>query len=191
MCRFIFFISLFCISNPKVFSQNVEQKMLWCLFSDIKKQNEYSLIKDKMKGASLVVNPINAKYEIKYSNRIDDNVMADFSKFSKEEQLKILSCKPYPISLKDTLVLVDSINFFSEGNISSEQGVIVVIRKQHQKACTKCMSLYAVGIRENYLIVTLYNKKQSKQLYSYHFDISNSNVKLQKTSIVDKKVTLE
>ena len=184
---------LFLGSYQKIYSQNVEQKVLELLYNDIKKQSEYCLIKEKMKGASLVADPISGEKEIKYSANIDAKIKADFEKFSKEEQVKILSCNNYPVSLKDTLIIIDTVGFFSEGNIAFNQRktVVNIVRKYPKQTCSNCMILFAVGIRHNSLIVTLNNKKQNKQLYNYYFDLSSSGIELKKISIIDNKVSLE
>lgn len=194
MRKFLFFILLFLSSYPKGFSQNIEQKVFELIFNDIQKQNEFCLFKEKMKETSLAVDPITGEMEIIYSSNIDDNIKAEFTKFNKKEQVKILSCNNYLIYLKDTLIIIDSIGFFPEGNITfnQEKTVVNIVRKYPKKNCTNCMSLFAVGLRHNSLIVTLNNKNQNKQLYNYYFDLScSSEIKLQKSSIIDNKVSLE
>lgn len=192
MRKITFFILLFLGSYQKIFSQNIEQKVLELLYNDIKKQSEYCLIKEKMAGTFFVIDPISGEKEIKYPANIDTKIKVNFEKFSKEEQIKILSCNNYPISLKDTLIIVDTIGFFSEGNIYFNQGeAVVIVRKHPKQTSSNCMILFAVGIRHNNLIVTLFNKNQNKHLYNYYFDLSSSNIKLQKTSIIDNKVSLE
>jgi hypothetical protein len=192
MRKITFFILLFLGSYQKVFSQNIEQQVLELLYNEIKKQSEYCLIKEKMIGTYLIADPISGENEIKYSANIDTKVKADFEKFSKEEQIKILSCNNYPIFLKGTLIIVDTIGFFSEGNIYfNQRETVVIVRKHPKQTSSNCMILFAVGTRHNNLIVTLNNKNENKQLYNYYFDLSNSNIKLQKSSIIDNKVSLE
>src|SRR5690625_1440605 len=111
---FILLLLLLLISYSKGFSQNIEQKVFELIFNDIQKQNKFCLLKKKMKETSLAVDPISGEMEIIYSANIDDNIKAEFAKFNKEEQIKILSCNTYPIYLKDTLIIIDSIGFFPE-----------------------------------------------------------------------------
>lgn len=193
MWKFLFFTLLFVGVSQKVFSQNIEQSILELLYNDIKKQNEYYSIKEKTNGVSLVSDPISGESEVKYSVNIDDKTKAEFAKFTKEEQIKILSCNSSLILLKDTLVIVDSIGFFPEGDIifSQKKSVVSIIRKNSDTTRSKSVVLFAVGVRGNNLIITLSKIKKSKQLYNYYLNLKGSEIKLQKTSVIENKVFLE
>lgn len=174
------------------YSQNVDRKVLKLLYDNIKKQNEYHLIKKKMKGISFVFDPVNGETEVRYSPEVGNETKESFSKFNKEEQIKILSTDTTPITLKDTLIIVDTLRFFPEGSFSfGQEQIVSIVRNYPIRTCVNCMSLYAVGIRENSLIITLINKATGKYFYNFYFDLSGSVITLQKTSAINNKRLME
>ena len=126
----LFSLSLLGIQQM-AFSQNVDRQILQLLYNNIKKQNEYSLIMEKLNGIYVLADPISGEEEIIYSENIDKKAKDDFKRFNKEEQIKIINSSTYPILLRDTLVIVDTLKIFSVGDVilNQQQSVISIVRK--------------------------------------------------------------
>lgn len=193
--RRLIFVLLFLLGVKHiVFGQNVEKVIFQYIYNDIKKQNEYLSIKKNLKGIFLLFDPITGEQEIKYSAEIDKKVKDSFVKFSIEDQINILSTnESLMMPLKDTLIIVDTLNFFSEGDIILNQEhyqFLKIIRTKPNKTCVNYVYLYAIGIRNNILKIALANE-ENKYLFIYHFYLSSSKILLQKTSIIEKRISFE
>lgn len=190
--KILFFILLSFSSSKKMFSQNTTNKICALLYNDIRKQTEYNLIKARMQGTILITDPIDGKQKFQYSTKVNESSKAEFEKFSKVEQLKILSGQISPILLKDTLTLIDSTGFFVESVMVLGQGrVVTILKNRPNRNCSNCLSLFAIGLRGNNLILTFQSKKFDKQLFNYYFELNNDSIKLQKSSVIDNKLLLE
>jgi hypothetical protein len=192
MKKTILLINLFAIFSLNAFSQNTEHTLLKLIYNEIKNQNEYCILRSKFAGIVLTYDPIRGENKIQFSKTIDKKTKDEFEKFSQEEQIKILNCKSSLYNLKDTLTIVDTSNFFSEGYyvFNQNKSVINIIRNKAIKEGINSIFLFAVGIRNNNIIITLSGGKQNG-LYNYYFDLSTSNIKIQKNSIIENKATLE
>lgn len=188
--RKIIFILLFLLGVKHVaLSQSVEQTVFQSLYDNIKTQSEYFSIKKELKGVYLIIDPITGEKQINYSAGIDKKINESFIKFSHEEQINILSTDEVILqSLKDTLILIDTLNYFSEGLtvINQERNQFLkIVRTKPNKVCTNCLFISSLGIRKNALMIALTNNEK-KYIFTYDFDLSSSKIILQKTTIIKK-----
>jgi hypothetical protein len=159
---------------------------------DVIKQNDYFLMKRKLAGFVIVEDPVSASQSLKYPPNVNAVTVEDFNKYSQKEQIAILSSSSLPIfPIVDTVIIVDTLKFFSEGEIfCSGKYCFAVKRKADKKATSKCISIYAVGVRGNNLILSL-SFKNSNELLNYYFSLKLEAVSLLKTLIVDKTPVAE
>ena len=130
---------------------------------------------------------------IQYTSNVKNKVKIEFEKYSKEEQIKILLYSNNKIiELVDTLFIVDTTNFFSERQIiNQDKSVIKVARNFDCKNNLNQIFIFAVGIRNNNLIVSMVNPKQNELIYNYYFDLKCLDIKINRTSVINKNNSIE
>lgn len=194
MCRKLSFL-LLCLlcCNDLAFSQSVENVLLKSICESVIKQNEHYLIKQKLTGYVVITDPVNGTLEVKYPTNTDANILNTFSRYSKVEQVDILTNSYSSIfPLADTVLVVDTTKFFSEGATFSNGGKYfkVVRRGTKGKRADKNIYLYAIGVRGNYLIVSV-SFKSRNDLINYYFEISQKAITQVKTKELSSNSTVE
>jgi hypothetical protein len=182
----------FLLSSLICFSQNVEKDILKSICENMIVQNDYYLLKQKLTGFKVVEEPISGLKDIIYPPNAKSTSIDKFMKYNKEEKISILSSFYFPIfPITDTVFIIDSIKFFSEDDyfLKGKQ-CFVVKRIMNKKSLSNYMILDAVGIRDNNLIIS-FSFMHSKEIVNYFFYLKPDNIKLFKTSTVDKIPLIE
>lgn len=171
--------------------KNIEKTMFENICKHIITQNNYALIKKNIKGVSIVADPVSGSEDIVFDKKIDKKRIAEFNKYTKDEQFNILKSEVTPFfPLRDTVFIVDTLSFFSSEMIFAEGShFFQVLRKARiPNSKVEFVSLFAAGVRENNLIVSLlYNK----YLSNFYFELGTPNFQLYKFSTTKMEFSIE
>jgi hypothetical protein len=150
--------------------------------------------KKKLRGVYVLANPVSGEETIKYPSDTADFFLRAFLLYTKEEQIEILNSEKKSIfPLADTLWIIDDKDFFPESIFyQKERNVFKIIRRRGKTEFRKndFLQLYAVGVRNNDLIVSfLFNG--NKEFYNCYFDLGSSSIKFFKSRFANNTMTRE
>lgn len=140
----IFILFLLICYTGLGFSQNIEKQLLKDVCETIIKQNDYSILKQHLNGYSVIEDPVSGNISIKSSNKVAIDKVQEFNQYNKKEQIELLTGDFLPISpLSDTIIILDTLNFFSEGcTYFSKHYYFEVRRKLIKKVANRVISIF-------------------------------------------------
>lgn len=177
MSKYNFILFLFLSITIKGFSQSIDESILIQIYHDIKKKNTYYSLMEKIKDdIEVSIDPVQWEVEIKYLPTLDEDLKKEFESYPYEERLKIVETSE-PISLVDTLEIVDESFFFPSNEIilDEEKAVIRVLKKMDDSSSIKVLT---AGIRNNKLCITLVEVEKEYIYYNFCFKIVGEGFQL-------------
>jgi hypothetical protein len=178
-------IAVSIVSLTTSYSQQFEQGLFNMLCKKINEQNSAYLLRTKLKGTHVLEDPVSGEQSISYGS--DSKMLDDFKTLPKNQQLDVLKAPDLPIfPIKDTLLILDQCNFFTNGfHFKTGNVFFVTDDKIGKTKSQKYLKLNLIGARDNSLILS-FSTPQSKEFFNFHFGIKAGDISFIKWSRVDQ-----
>jgi hypothetical protein len=180
---FVFFFTIICI-NAK--SQNFEIEIFKSICVNLSMEDQKYVQKKRFKGIYLAEDPTTGKKYIKHLADVDKQVLADFKRIEKKEQISILETDSLPIfPLKDTILIIDSIGFFSSDlSLFHNNHFFKIVKNNNlMNEHFSFLYLYKIGVKKNNIVLSL-KFNPSPLYYNLFFTISPKTIKITKTTFI-------
>lgn len=125
---------------------------------------------------------VNGKYEVRYEENYNKNLVQHFQKYSKEEQIEILKVQDESvIKFTDTLFILDTVAYFKKNKMKISYGkktvVIQILRAPTLENCENCLRIYKPKENESSLIVA-FRGIRNEIFYTYKYTKIQGKLKL-------------
>lgn len=191
MKRIFVFVTVLFFLQLAAHAQNVDKQLFESICQNIVKQNDYLLLRKKLTGVSIVTDPVSGNQTIKYLEAADNRAVEQFKKYSRQDQIAILNAEALPVfPLNDTILIVDTLRFFSEGISYAIDGYLFKVVRKAKDRSGSFPYLYATGVRDNNLIFS-FSFANSKLLSNYYFNLKAKSFSVYKTTILEVNSSTE
>jgi len=188
--KYVYLTSLIFLFSKSIYAQNVEEDIFKSICFNLIEENENVSAKKQLTGVSLLIDPIKDDTTIKYT--VNNAAIAKFKGYSKGHQIEILTCSDLSIfPLKNTVYILDTLGFFSEGiHLNAKGYSFKIVRSIHELPSSRSMYLYKIGVRQNDLALS-FGFFDNKFLKNYYFKLPSASLKISRSTIVEVKSSIE
>jgi hypothetical protein len=153
--KYTLLLSFALCQTVAAFAQRTDEKVTALLNNYIYTQNKYSALKKTMPDVYLVNDPATNTERVQYATPVSADTKATLEKYSKEEQVKILKSKPFPVG--ETLTILDTSGFFKQPVYTFKDGpAIKVVNKAEGHKADHYMRLAKFTSKATDVLVFIY-----------------------------------
>ena len=188
MQRFILTI-VFLLLPFFVLSQNFERSVFRLIGKELSRWNRNIAIKQELKDVFLLEDPGAGGLFIGARDTLEKGYIAFKRKYSKVQQIEILSSEALPIfPLKDTLIVVDTVKVLTDRFYKHDGIVFSVVNSpidtNTKGLKTQIIYLYKVGFRDSSLLFA-FTLKDIKKYLCFEFNLDTLPLAFKRVYLVD------